>query len=166
MSAPQARPASVDVVGRRALPNDPLARLGRMLEIRLLEDRILELFADGLIHGSTHTCQGQEAVAVGIAAAARPTDWVSGTYRGHGVALALGALRLITRMHDELDDAPEEHHERYRDEEQDYRVDDLHHYRTEKAIERGHCLERPPLTGRPGRPSAGPAKGRCCCRRL
>ncbi len=91
MSAPQARPASVDVVGRRALPNDPLARLGRMLEIRMLEDRILELFADGLIHGSTHTCQGQEAVAVGIAAAARPTDWVSGTYRGHGVALALGA---------------------------------------------------------------------------
>ncbi len=82
---------SVDLAGRRALAVDPLARLARMLEIRMLEDRILELFAEGLIHGSTHTCQGQEAVAVGIASAALATDWVSCTYRGHGVALALGA---------------------------------------------------------------------------
>jgi pyruvate dehydrogenase E1 component alpha subunit len=83
--------STVDLPGRQALATDPLTRLGRMLQIRMLEDRILELFAEGLVHGSTHTCQGQEAVAVGLAAAARPTDWVSCTYRGHGVALALGA---------------------------------------------------------------------------
>jgi acetoin:2,6-dichlorophenolindophenol oxidoreductase subunit alpha len=48
------------------------------------------LFLEGIVHGTTHLCQGQEAVAVGIAAATRPTDPVACTYRGHGVALALG----------------------------------------------------------------------------
>ena len=38
----------------------------------------------------THLCLGQEAVAVGVAAAARVSDTVTCTYRGHGVALALG----------------------------------------------------------------------------
>jgi pyruvate dehydrogenase E1 component alpha subunit len=83
-------PSTVDLAARAALSTDPVARWRSMIRIRMLEDRILELFAQGLIHGSTHTCQGQEAVAVGIATAARPTDWVGATYRGHGVALALG----------------------------------------------------------------------------
>ena len=82
---------TVDLDRRRALATDPVASLRQMMEIRILEDRILELFADGVIHGSTHLYQGQEAVAVGLAAAAEPTDWVSCTYRGHGIALALGA---------------------------------------------------------------------------
>lgn len=91
MSAAATGPATVDLQGRHALAHDRTARLSRMMEIRLLEDRVLQLFSDGLVHGSTHLCQGQEAVAVGLAAAAEPTDWVSCTYRGHGVALALGA---------------------------------------------------------------------------
>ena len=61
-----------------------------MLEIRRFEDRIKELFAEGLIHGTTHTCQGQEAVSVGIATAVPPSDHVCCTYRGHGHAFALG----------------------------------------------------------------------------
>lgn len=61
-----------------------------MVEIRTLENRVQDLFGEGLVHGTTHLCLGQEAVAVGIAAAARPTDYVTCTYRGHGVALALG----------------------------------------------------------------------------
>jgi pyruvate dehydrogenase E1 component alpha subunit len=61
-----------------------------MLEIRRFEDRIKELFGQGLIHGTTHTCQGQEAVSIGLALAARPTDHICCTYRGHGHALALG----------------------------------------------------------------------------
>jgi pyruvate dehydrogenase E1 component alpha subunit len=65
-------------------------RYERMVEIRLLEDKVIEIFAEGLIPGTTHTCQGQEAVCVGIAAATRPTDIVVCTYRGHGMALALG----------------------------------------------------------------------------
>ena len=75
---------------RRAALTDPVERWDRMLEIRYFEDRIKELFAEGLIHGTTHTCQGQEAVSIGIAVAARPTDSVCCTYRGHGHALALG----------------------------------------------------------------------------
>ena len=75
---------------RREALADPVQRLDRMLEIRRFEDRIKDLFAEGLIHGTTHTCQGQEAVSIGIALAARPTDWVCCTYRGHGTALALG----------------------------------------------------------------------------
>jgi pyruvate dehydrogenase E1 component alpha subunit len=66
----------------------------RMIEIRVSEDRILQLFRDGHVRGSTHTAQGQEAVAVAIAAVARPTDWVTCTYRGHALALALGLTPL------------------------------------------------------------------------
>jgi len=75
---------------RALLQENGIERLRRMIEIRLTEDKIVELFAEGLIPGSTHTCQGQEAVAVGIAAAIRPSDVVTSTYRGHGMALALG----------------------------------------------------------------------------
>lgn len=66
------------------------ARYEAMFEIRTFEDRVQAMFFEGLVHGTTHTCQGQEAVSVGIAAAARPTDTVTCTYRGHGHALALG----------------------------------------------------------------------------
>ncbi|TMC77022.1 MAG: thiamine pyrophosphate-dependent dehydrogenase E1 component subunit alpha [Chloroflexi bacterium] len=65
-----------------------------MLEIRLVEDESMSLFHEGLISGTMHTCQGQEAVAVGVAAALRPTDTVTCTYRGHGHALALGLSPL------------------------------------------------------------------------
>lgn len=75
---------------RKTLIEDRLERYRRMLEIRAFEDCIQRLFLDGHVDGTTHTCQGQEAVAVGIAAAVRPTDWVACTYRGHGHALALG----------------------------------------------------------------------------
>ncbi len=75
---------------RKALSGDRLERYRRMLEIRALEDCIQRLFLEGHVDGTTHTCQGQEAVAVGVAAAVRPTDTVACTYRGHGVALALG----------------------------------------------------------------------------
>ncbi len=75
---------------RHELNESRVARLERMMEIRLVEDRIQDLFAQGLVSGTTHTSQGQEAVAVGLAAATRATDFVCCTYRGHGHALALG----------------------------------------------------------------------------
>lgn len=81
---------SVEVSRRQELAASPLARLQRMIEIRLVEDRIQDLFAQGLIPGTTHTSQGQEAVAVALGTATRPTDVVCCTYRGHGFALALG----------------------------------------------------------------------------
>jgi pyruvate dehydrogenase E1 component alpha subunit len=75
---------------RMAIRTDDLEAYRRMVEIRVLEDRIQDLFREGLVDGTTHTCQGQEAVAVGVAAALEPTDTVACTYRGHGHALALG----------------------------------------------------------------------------
>lgn len=62
----------------------------RMLEIRVFEERVQELFLEGLIQGTTHLCQGQEAVSVGAIAALRPDDYLTITYRGHGQALARG----------------------------------------------------------------------------
>jgi pyruvate dehydrogenase E1 component alpha subunit len=76
---------------RRAALADRVEQLKRMVEIRAVEARIQKLFADGMVRGSTHLCNGQEAVSVGIARALDPDDVVTCTYRGHGHALALGA---------------------------------------------------------------------------
>jgi TPP-dependent pyruvate/acetoin dehydrogenase alpha subunit len=61
-----------------------------MLRIRLFEDACQRLFMQNLIEGSLHLYQGQEAVAVGVCSAVGPDARVAATYRGHGVALALG----------------------------------------------------------------------------
>lgn len=61
-----------------------------MIRIRCFEDKVQELFQTGQIQGTTHLCQGQEAVSVGAIAAMRPGDVQTNTYRGHGEALALG----------------------------------------------------------------------------
>jgi TPP-dependent pyruvate/acetoin dehydrogenase alpha subunit len=62
----------------------------RMTLIRLFERSMHRLFLAGEIHGTTHLGAGQEAVAVGTCLALRPDDYVAGTYRGHGHALAKG----------------------------------------------------------------------------
>jgi pyruvate dehydrogenase E1 component alpha subunit len=61
-----------------------------MLEVRLFEDKVQELFMDGRIQGTTHLCQGQEAVSVGAVGALEDRDYLTITYRGHGHALARG----------------------------------------------------------------------------
>jgi pyruvate dehydrogenase E1 component alpha subunit len=63
----------------------------RMLEIREFEDAVMRLFARNLVRGSTHLCQGQEAVTVGACSALREGDTMTCTYRGHGAVLAMGA---------------------------------------------------------------------------
>jgi acetoin:2,6-dichlorophenolindophenol oxidoreductase subunit alpha len=62
----------------------------QMLTIRFFEDNAISTFRKGLFTGSTHPCIGQEAIAVGAAAALQPTDQVFATYRGHGHAIAKG----------------------------------------------------------------------------
>jgi TPP-dependent pyruvate/acetoin dehydrogenase alpha subunit len=81
---------SIQLSRRQAVQNDEVARYERMIEIREFEEQINGLFAAGAIRGTTHLCLGQEALAVGLAAELRPTDIVMATYRGHGIALALG----------------------------------------------------------------------------
>ena len=69
---------------------DRIAWFRRMVEIRTFEEKVQELFMSGTIQGTTHLCQGQEAVSVGAISAMRPGDVQTNTYRGHGEALALG----------------------------------------------------------------------------
>jgi acetoin:2,6-dichlorophenolindophenol oxidoreductase subunit alpha len=83
-------PNSNSPLARREALTDRREQLVRMIEIRLVEERIQKLFGEGHIRGSTHLANGQEAVAVGIARSIDPDDVVTCTYRGHGHALALG----------------------------------------------------------------------------
>jgi len=71
-----------------------------MLRIRLFEEAVERLFREGLIMGTAHTCIGQEACAVGIAAALAPGDTVTSSHRGHGHLLALGGdpRRMMAEM--------------------------------------------------------------------
>jgi acetoin:2,6-dichlorophenolindophenol oxidoreductase subunit alpha len=62
----------------------------QMLLIRRFEHEMHRLFLHGEIHGTTHLSAGQEAVPVGVCAQLGPDDYVAGTYRGHGHALAKG----------------------------------------------------------------------------
>ena len=71
-------------------PPDRLEWYRTMVRIRLFEEKVQELFMSGQIQGTTHLCQGQEAVSVGAISAMRPGDVQTNTYRGHGEALALG----------------------------------------------------------------------------
>jgi pyruvate dehydrogenase E1 component alpha subunit len=63
----------------------------RMLLIRGVEDEVQRMFTQGLVRGTTHLCQGQEASSVGVCAALREGDTMTCTYRGHGAVLAMGA---------------------------------------------------------------------------
>lgn len=56
--------------------------------IRAFEKTVLELAAEGLIHGPAHSSIGQEGAAVGSCVALRPSDHVNGSHRGHHVFLA------------------------------------------------------------------------------
>jgi TPP-dependent pyruvate/acetoin dehydrogenase alpha subunit len=59
-----------------------------MITIRRFEDRLYQLFLQGLVPGTLHQYQGQEAVAVGVCSALREDDIIFSTHRpvGHGIA--------------------------------------------------------------------------------
>jgi TPP-dependent pyruvate/acetoin dehydrogenase alpha subunit len=62
-----------------------------MVESRLFEKRVHDLFLQGLVKGTSHLALGQEAVAAGFSAAMGPDDLVYCTYRGHIHTLLRGA---------------------------------------------------------------------------
>ncbi len=82
--------ANVQSAGEAEAGTVFLDAYGRMLLIRLFETAMHRLFLEGEVHGTTHLYAGQEAVAVGCCLALDPEDYVTGTYRGHGHALAKG----------------------------------------------------------------------------
>ena len=61
-----------------------------MVQIREFEEQVQRSFLEGLVQGTTHLCQGQEAVCAGACLALREDDYVTNTYRGHGHCLARG----------------------------------------------------------------------------
>jgi pyruvate dehydrogenase E1 component alpha subunit len=58
--------------------------------LRQFEKRAYDLFLENYVKGTSHLSIGQEAIAAGVAAAMRPTDWTFATYRGHAHTLARG----------------------------------------------------------------------------
>ncbi|MED2945199.1 thiamine pyrophosphate-dependent dehydrogenase E1 component subunit alpha [Bacillus swezeyi] len=62
----------------------------KMLEIRRFEDRVHELFAQGILPGFVHLYAGEEAVAVGVCAHLNDKDSITSTHRGHGHCIAKG----------------------------------------------------------------------------
>ena len=80
-------------VRSRAAPVPAEQRVGwfrQAVTIRLFEDKVQELYLQGLVQGTTHLAQGQEAVSVGAVGAMEPDDYLTITYRGHGQAVARG----------------------------------------------------------------------------
>ena len=81
---------TVDAALSTEAPAAYLDRYGLMLLIRLFETEMQRLFLAGEVHGTTHLSAGQEAVPVAVCSALEPGDYLAGTYRGHGHALAKG----------------------------------------------------------------------------
>jgi pyruvate dehydrogenase E1 component alpha subunit len=67
-----------------------VAMFRTMVRCRRFEERAQQLFFEGLVRGTTHLGNGQEAVAAGFAAAMRADDYTFCTYRGHNHTLARG----------------------------------------------------------------------------
>jgi 2-oxoisovalerate dehydrogenase E1 component len=62
-----------------------------MLRVRHFDLRVRELFLEGVVKGTAHSCVGQEAIAAGACAALNQEDFIVTHHRGHGHCLAKGA---------------------------------------------------------------------------
>jgi len=87
---PESTPARSAAAAARYDKSFLLALYERMTVIRQFEEGVRFLFLEGIMPGTIHQCQGQEATAVGVCAALRPDDFITSTFRGHGHALAKG----------------------------------------------------------------------------
>jgi pyruvate dehydrogenase E1 component alpha subunit len=76
--------------GGESTPEDILKHYRDMLLIRRFEEKAGQLYGMGLIGGFCHLYIGQEAVVVGMQAAAEQGDTVITSYRDHGHMLACG----------------------------------------------------------------------------
>lgn len=61
-----------------------------MLKIRMVEERIVELYPEQEIKCPVHLCIGQEAIAAGVCANLKKEDYVFSNHRSHGHYLANG----------------------------------------------------------------------------
>lgn len=63
----------------------------KMVLARLFEERVYKLVNEGIVLGSVHLSNGEEAAAVGTISALTKTDYMLPTHRGHAQVLAKGA---------------------------------------------------------------------------
>jgi pyruvate dehydrogenase E1 component alpha subunit len=76
---------------RMALDKQTLRSLYRtMARIRAFEERVRKEFAAGKLPGFVHLYAGQEAVAAGVCAGLRASDYIVSNHRGHGHCIAKG----------------------------------------------------------------------------
>jgi len=78
------------VVTEQVEPGLLLNYYKKMLELRLFELKVQELYRNALLPGFVHLYVGEEAVAVGVCSNLETRDLVFSTHRGHGHALAKG----------------------------------------------------------------------------
>ena len=71
--------------------NEVVDLLRRMWLIRAFEEKLSTLYAERQVVGLLHLGIGQEAVAVGALSLLRDDDYVYGSHRSHGHAIAKGA---------------------------------------------------------------------------
>jgi pyruvate dehydrogenase E1 component alpha subunit len=62
----------------------------KMMLIREFESAVMDLWQKDIIYGIAHSYVGSEAIAVGVCAALRATDYITSTHRGHGHVIAKG----------------------------------------------------------------------------
>ncbi len=81
----------MDVIPKETL----IEMLRKMCLIRSFEIEMQGQYGEtmraGGFPGALHSCEGQEAIAVGVCASLRRDDYVFSTHRGHGHAIAKGA---------------------------------------------------------------------------
>src|SRR5450759_5401594 len=68
--------------------NKYLSEVRKALTIRFTEQRLLELFAEGKLFGTVHTCIGQEMVGIAVARSLKADDYVFSNHRCHGHFIA------------------------------------------------------------------------------
>ncbi len=84
------------------LTTDTLKGLYReMVRIRLVEETIADLYPEQEMRCPVHLCAGQEAIAVGVCANLKRTDYVLSTHRSHGHYLAKGGdlRRMLAELY-------------------------------------------------------------------
>ena len=76
---------------QKATPKPPALELRhyeKAMLIRCTEQRLLDLFSEGKLFGTVHTCIGQEFSGVAIAESLRQGDQIVSNHRCHGHFLA------------------------------------------------------------------------------